>query len=80
MSFLGTGHVLESENPGADSSAPSVVAAGPMRTMDEGTVKKIVFQKVPAQQRGHTFFVPAFFNIYHRFMTTHQVLNLLFQR
>ncbi|XP_058535594.1 uncharacterized protein LOC131482980 isoform X2 [Ochotona princeps] len=48
--------------------------------MDAGMVKRIVFQLVPAQQRGDPFFVPAFLQTYHRFATTHQVLDLLFQR
>lgn len=43
-------------------------------------LKTIVHQLVPAQQRGDPFLVPAFLQIYKRFTTTHQVLDLLLQR
>lgn len=76
----GPGQVLSSpeiEEPGGVSSAPSGAA---VRTMDAGMLKTIVHQLVPAQQRGDPFLVPAFLQIYKRFTTTHQVLDLLLQR
>lgn len=70
----------EPEEPGGASSASSVGGPGPVKTVDAGMLKTLVFQLVPAQQRGDPFFVPAFLNVYHRFATTHQVLDLLFER
>lgn len=70
----------EPEEPGGASSAASVGGPGAVKTVDAGMLKTLVFQLVPAQQRGDPFFVPAFLNVYQRFATTHQVLDLLFER
>ncbi|XP_023560701.1 ral guanine nucleotide dissociation stimulator-like [Octodon degus] len=65
---------------GTNEIAPKVEDACTVRTLEPGTLEKLVNYLVPAQRCGDPFFVPAFLATYRRFATTGQVLDLLFRR
>nr|XP_023418288.1 ral guanine nucleotide dissociation stimulator-like [Cavia porcellus] len=51
-----------------------------MKSLDPGTLKKLVNHLVPTHLHGDSSFVPAFLATYRRFATPQQVLDLLFLR
>ncbi|XP_063080614.1 ral guanine nucleotide dissociation stimulator-like isoform X2 [Cavia porcellus] len=65
---------------GRKESSPKLEKAGLVRTLEPGTLKKLVNHLVPAQLCRDPFFVPAFLAIYRRFATPLQVLDQLFLR
>uniref|UniRef100_A0A5F9C1R5 N-terminal Ras-GEF domain-containing protein n=1 Tax=Oryctolagus cuniculus TaxID=9986 RepID=A0A5F9C1R5_RABIT len=58
----------------------SVSAASNVETLDTAMVENLVDELVPALQRGDPFIVPTFLHIYRGFITTQQVLHMLFHR
>ncbi|XP_013001488.1 ral guanine nucleotide dissociation stimulator-like isoform X1 [Cavia porcellus] len=70
----------DSPQQGRKESSPKLEKAGLVRTLEPGTLKKLVNHLVPAQLCRDPFFVPAFLAIYRRFATPLQVLDQLFLR
>lgn len=65
---------------GQKESSPKLEEAGRMKSLDPGTLKKLVNHLVPTHLHGDSSFVPAFLATYRRFATPQQVLDLLFLR
>lgn len=51
-----------------------------MKSLDPGTLKKLVNHLVPTQLHGDNFFMSAFLETYRRFTTLWQVLDQLLLR
>nr|XP_051690430.1 ral guanine nucleotide dissociation stimulator-like 3 isoform X2 [Oryctolagus cuniculus] len=88
--FLLAPETLESpEYPAGGSGPPqepdftpvlSLSAASNVETLDTALVENLVDELVPALQRGDPFIVPTFLHTYRGFITTQQVLHMLFHR
>ncbi|EGW12131.1 Ral guanine nucleotide dissociation stimulator [Cricetulus griseus] len=61
-------------------SAPKVLKEASRRTPLFGSLEEMVAHLVTSLQAGNTCFVLVFLCIYHRFLTTQQVLDMLFKR
>ncbi|XP_010634827.1 ral guanine nucleotide dissociation stimulator [Fukomys damarensis] len=70
----------DSPEQGEKGSTLNKEETGRGRTLEPGTLRKLVNQLVPAHRRADPFFVPAFLSTYRRFTSKQQVLDLLFLR